>query len=70
MLAQDPAARCPLEWEARLPWPPPEESTYSNDQRIEMVQAGVDGVLAAEPQILDTHPLAARFPAECNTIME
>lgn len=70
VLAQDPAARCPLEWEARLPWPPPEESTYDNDQRIEMVQAGIDGVLAAEPQIVDTHPLGARFPAECNTIME
>jgi len=70
VLALDPVARPPLEWEVRLPWPPPEAATYETDERIAMVQAGVDQVLAAEPEILDTHPLGARLPAECNSIME
>jgi len=70
VLATDPAARPPLEWEAQMPWPAPEAATYDTDERIDTVQAGIDQVLAAEPEILQTHPLGARFPAECNTIME
>ena len=70
VLALDPASRPPLEWEAQLPWPPPEATTYETDERIALVQAGVDQALAAEPEIIDTHPMSARLPAECNTIME
>jgi hypothetical protein len=70
VLALDPAARAPQEWEARLPWPPPEEATFTTDPRIAMVQAGIEQVLASDPVIQSTHPMHAQFPAECNTIME
>jgi hypothetical protein len=70
VLALDPAARPPLEWEAQIPWPPPETATYDRDERIALVQAGVDQLLEVAPEVLETHPMGARLPAECNTIME
>jgi hypothetical protein len=70
VLALDPAARPPLEWEAQIPWPPPEAATFATDERIALVQAGVDHLVSVAPEVLETHPMGAHLPAECNTIME
>lgn len=70
LLALDPAARAPLEWEAALPYPAPEIATYETDPRIAMVQAGVDQLLGSAPELATMHEFGARLPAECNSIMQ
>jgi len=70
LLALDPAARAPLEWEAALPCPAPRIETYVTDPRIAAVQAGVDAMLGAAPELATMHEFGALLPAECNTIMQ
>ena len=42
LLATRPGARSPLEWEMRLPSPPPEAATSATDPRIAEVQRAID----------------------------
>jgi hypothetical protein len=70
LLALDPAARPPLEWEAALPCPAPEITSYTTDPRIGQVQAGFDAMLVAAPELATMHEFGALLPAECNNIMQ
>ena len=70
LLALDPAARAPLEWEAAAPWPAPEIASFATDPRIAALQAGYDGLLAAAPELATMHEFGALLPAECNTVMQ
>jgi hypothetical protein len=68
LLALDPAARAPEAWEAAAPWPAPDLANFESDPRIAMVQAGLDALVAARPEIESMHEWGARLPAECNEI--
>jgi len=70
LLAQDPAARAPLQWEIAHLFPPPEPGTWADDPRI----AAMDARLAAEAPnnpIVATgmHIFGARLPDECNAFL-
>jgi hypothetical protein len=65
LLAQDPANRTPMTWEAQRIWPPPERASFESDPRIaeaEKHYAGVDQVL---PEFRRIHRMGARLPQEC-----
>jgi hypothetical protein len=68
MLAADPDARAPEAWEAAAPWPAPDLASYDRDPRIEVMQARLDALTAARPEIATMHEWGARLPAECNEI--
>jgi Sulfotransferase family len=68
LLALDPDARAPLAWEAAAPWPAPDLASYDSDPRIQAVQAGLDALIAARPEIVTMHDWGAQLPAECNEI--
>ncbi len=64
LLATRPGARSPLEWEMRLPSPPPEASTFGADPRIAEVQAAINArANASELQAI--HPYGAQRPEQC-----
>ncbi|MEZ4217838.1 MAG: sulfotransferase [Myxococcota bacterium] len=65
LLAQDPAHRVPLSWEARHPCPPPEEATYDTDPRIERCEAYVQFWNELVPEYRTMHEMGARIPCEC-----
>lgn len=65
LLAQDPAHRVPLHWEVRHPCPPPEGSSYENDERIERAERQVQLWNHIVPEYPVMHELGARLPVEC-----
>ncbi len=65
LLAQDPAHRVPLSWEARHPCPPPEEASYESDPRIESCEAYVQFWNELVPEYKTMHEMGARIPCEC-----
>jgi len=65
LLAQDPAHRVPLSWEARYPCPPPEEATYETDPRIAMCEDYVQFWNEIMPDYRAMHEMGARIPCEC-----
>ena len=65
LLAQDPAHRVPLSWEARHPCPPPEEATYDTDPRIELCERYVQFWNELVPEYRTMHEMGARIPCEC-----
>jgi hypothetical protein len=69
LLALDPNARAPLLWELWTPSPPPRPETAATDPRIEIAQRRLDAFTAADPNILQIHPMAARKPDECHWMM-
>jgi Sulfotransferase family len=69
LLTLDPAARAPLAWESRAPWPAPEVATYDRDPRIAATQARYDAMLATRPEFQAMHAFGARLPAECQEII-
>lgn len=68
LLALDPVARAPLDWEVQSPWPAPEAATYDTDRRIAQAQAGYDALLAAAPELATMHHFDSKLPQECNAI--
>lgn len=60
LLALDPAARSPLAWESRTPWPAPELSSYDSDPRIAATQARYEALLAVRPEFARCTPGAPR----------
>jgi Sulfotransferase family len=64
LLATRPGARSPLEWEMRLPSPPPEAATFGTDPRIAEVQEAIDARSHA-PQLQAIHPYGAQRPEQC-----
>lgn len=69
LLTLDPAARAPLAWESRTPWPAPELATFDSDPRVAATQARYDAMLAIRPEFRAMHAFGARLPAECQEIM-
>jgi len=65
LLAQDPAHRVPLSWEARYPCPPPEEATYDSDPRIAMCESYATFWNELVPEYRTMHEMGARIPCEC-----
>jgi hypothetical protein len=64
LLATRQGARSPLEWEMRLPSPPPEAATFGTDPRIAEVQAAINArAHASELQAI--HPYGAQRPEQC-----
>jgi hypothetical protein len=69
LLALDPGARAPRNWEYAAPWPAPEVATFTTDPRIAKVQASWDAQLAASPELAHMLPIDANMPSECNDSM-
>jgi hypothetical protein len=66
LLALDPAARTPREFELYIPWPASEEATFDTDPRIAIVKAMYDNYLAHAPQLAEIQRLDCTQPGECN----
>jgi hypothetical protein len=64
LLATRPGARSPLEWEMRLPSPPPEAVTADADPRVAEVQRAIDERPGAA-RLQRIHPYGARRPEQC-----
>jgi len=69
LLALDPAARVPLEWETTHLWPAPELATFDTDPRIAETQAGFEQLMQAAPQLRSMHPWEATLPSDCLPLM-
>jgi hypothetical protein len=69
ILAQDPAHRAPMTWEAMFPSPPPETESFETDPRIEMCAATFPDIDAQIPGFKAMHPMGARLTQECVTLM-
>jgi hypothetical protein len=65
LLALDPAARAPLQWETANPWPAPERETFDVDPRIARTAAAQEEMLAAAPALRAMHPFSPTDPADC-----
>ena len=65
LLAQDPASRAPLSWEARFPCPPPETATRETDPRIEQADRVFLFWNELVPAYRTMHEMGARIPCEC-----
>ena len=65
LLAQDPASRLPMSWEAMHPAPPPERATFDTDPRIAQVEKHFAGVDRLIPDFRTMHPMGALLPQEC-----
>ncbi len=64
LLATRPGTRSPLDWEMRLPSPPPTAATSRTDPRIAQVQAEIDGRPGAAA-LQAIHPYGAQRPEQC-----
>lgn len=70
LLAQDPAARAPLQWETVNLFPPPNKSEWASDQRIAQLQAMFDEMAPVNPIVaLGLHTFGALLPDECNSFL-
>lgn len=69
LMALDPTARAPLEWETANPWPAPTIETFHTDPRIAQTDAGLAAFLKAAPQLRSLHPWGATLPSDCLSIM-
>ena len=61
ILAQDPANRAPLTWEAMFPSPPPEAETFTTDARIDACAATFPSVDLQIPAFKAMHPMGAEL---------
>jgi len=68
LLAQDPATRTPLAWEAREPSPPPERESFERDARIAPCARELEGLYRMLPEFRAIHPMEAQWPQECVAI--
>jgi Sulfotransferase family len=66
LLALDPAARAPRNWEFAMPWPAPEIATWDTDPRIAQLDAIFAHLLQGAPKLADIQDIEARACAECN----
>jgi hypothetical protein len=70
LLAQDPANRSPLTWEALSPSPPPQRATFSADPRIGRIQAMLEAHGFTRPEVMAMHPFGAEVAEECIFLCE
>jgi hypothetical protein len=69
LLALDPTARAPANWEYAAPWPAPERETFAVDPRIAKVNASWRAQVEASPELASMLPMDANMPSECNDSM-
>jgi hypothetical protein len=69
LLALDPSARAPRNWEYAAPWPAPEVASFATDPRIAKVNASWKAQLEASPELAAMLPMDANMPSECNDSM-
>jgi hypothetical protein len=70
LLAQDPAARAPMQWETANLFPPASRATWASDPRIVQVQSVFDEMAAVSPIVkLGLHTFGAMLPDECNSFL-
>ena len=69
LLSQDPEVGVPLTWEAIMPCPPPEKSTYASDPRIQQVHHLVTQWSRVAPAFASMHEMGGTIPAECGQLM-
>jgi hypothetical protein len=65
LLAQDPAHRVLLSWEALHPCPPPRSESYASDPRIRRAEREVRLWERIAPRYRSMHENGARVPQEC-----
>jgi hypothetical protein len=70
LLAQDPAARAPLQWETANLFPPASREHWRDDPRITQTQAAFDAAAPVTPFVaLGLHTFGAMLPDECNSFL-
>jgi len=70
LLAQDPAARAPMQWETANLFPPPSRDEWAQDSRIAQLQAVFDDMASSNPIVaLGLHTFGAMLPDECNSFL-
>ncbi|MEM1114534.1 MAG: sulfotransferase [Pseudomonadota bacterium] len=69
LLWQDPDVGVPLLWEALIPCPPPEASTYDSDPRIAQADGLFDQWNRVTPEFAQIHEMRGHLPAECDLLM-
>jgi hypothetical protein len=69
LLAQDPEVGVPLTWEAMFPCPPPEQSSYDTDPRIQTAHQLATQWSRVEPEFATMHEMGGQIPAECGQLM-
>jgi hypothetical protein len=70
LLAQDPGARAPLQWETINLVPPPSREHWGDDPRIQQTQAAFDAAAPVTPFVaLGLHTFGATLPDECNSFL-
>ena len=69
VLAQDPDFGVPSMWESTVPFPPPEQSSYANDPRIEPADKLWTQWNRLVPEFAALHEMGGAIPAECGLIM-
>ena len=69
LLALDPAARAPRNWEYAAPWPAPDLDTFTSDPRIARVNESWRVQREASPELDHMLPMDANMPSECNDAM-
>jgi hypothetical protein len=65
LLAQDPSARAPLDWEVRHPCPPPETASHGGDPRIARADRELELWNQVVPEYATMHELGGAIPVEC-----
>ncbi|MEM7143056.1 MAG: sulfotransferase [Actinomycetota bacterium] len=71
LLSVDPGVRCPRQWEAQAPIPPPEADTYDTDERyLAAIEADENSVIhMLNPGFKAMHHDPPNMPTECVPIM-
>jgi len=69
LLALDPAARAPLQWETALPWPPPSRQGWASDPRVSEAGDRAAAHARANPELAALHSSGPTLPDECNAIL-
>lgn len=70
LLAQDPAARAPLQWETANLFPPASRPHWQDDPRIAQTQAAFDAAAPVTPFVaMGLHSFGATLPDECNSFL-
>jgi hypothetical protein len=70
VLAQDPAARAPMQWETANLFPPASRDAWDRDPRIAAMQDAFDAAADTNPIVaLGLHTFGAMLPDECNSML-
>lgn len=70
MLAQDPAARTPMQWEIAGLSPPANRAGWANDPRIAEHETRLQAQAGSPVAALNLHTYGAMLPEECNSLLE